>query len=261
MNIMDERSVFPKRQIDLLTSEVDFPQAVQSLTTIIASTSVSSELKKLRIRTRNQVRAILVSSADDSVRLINRLRERSPAKELLQIDRVLRAQQKMEDKLSIPELFPTSPQTKENYHRLAPISIAKHLEIIDDLVLENQSKLQDFINWCFAIGSCISQGDIRGADQAIEGTINSLGYSHLLLRKAALIRALNSTEASLPCVDQLLSDAGLGSKNVIASSLLQCYQEEQDFLSLKRSIMSLRNRGVSNKYTRDIARIPGMVQK
>ena len=109
MSIMDERCMLPGRKIDLLTSEVDFPQAGQRLTSIASSANVFSELKKLRIRTRNQVRAILASSADDSVRLINRLRERSSAKELLQIDRVLRAQQKMEDKLSIPELFPTSP--------------------------------------------------------------------------------------------------------------------------------------------------------
>jgi hypothetical protein len=56
-------------------------------------------------------------------------------------------------------------------------------------------------------------------------------------------------------VDQVLNDAVQGSKNVITSSLLQCYQEEQDFLSMKRSIMSLRDKGLSNKYTRDITRI------
>ena len=255
MGIMDKRNVLQGRGINLLTSKVDVPQYKQRLTSIVAAANVSSELKKLGIRTRNQVRAILILSADDSVRLINRLRERSSAKELLQIDRVLRAQQKMDDQLSIPELFPTSPQTKENYHRLAPISIAKHLEIVNDLVLENQSKLQDSIYWCSAIGTYILQRNIGGADQTIGDAINSVGYSHFLLRKAALIRILNSSEASLPYVDRFLNDAVQGSKNVITSSLLQCYQEEQDFLSMKRSIMSFPNRGVSNKYTRDITRI------
>jgi hypothetical protein len=254
MSIMDKRNVLQGEGIELLTTEVGFPQAGQTLDSIIASANVFSELKKLKIRTRNQVRAILASSGNDSLRLIDKLRKRSSAKELLQIDRVLRAQQKNDGSI-IPEIFPASPQTKENYHRLALISLAKHLEMIDALVLENQSKLQDFIYWCSAIGLCISQRDIGGADQAIGNAIYRLGHSHFLLRKAALTRALNFTETPLPYVDRLLNDAGLGSKNVITSSLLQCYQEEQDFLSLKRSIMSLPNRGESNKYTRDITRI------
>lgn len=217
----------------------------------LASFSTYHELKKFDIEMRNKVRAILVSNENDSIRLINGLRKKNSGKELLQLDRVFRAKGGI-----IPELFPVSPQTKENYHRLDPIPIAKHLEIVDSLVLENKSKLQDFIHWCFAIGSCILQGDIEEADQTVGVVIDSLGYSHCLLRKAALIRALNSTDAPLPYVDQLFNNASFGSKNVITSSLLQCYQEEQDFLSMKRSIMGIRNRGISNKYTRDIARIP-----
>lgn len=221
----------------------------------INSTAFPSELRKLRHRTRNQVRGILAADVRESISLINQLRKNSSANELLQIDRVLRTQTYKAESF-IPDLFPILPQTSESYHRLSLLTFTKQLEIVENLVAGNQYELTEFLNFSFDIGSCILQNDLAGADNALGGALSKIGHSHFLLRKAALIRSLNFAETPLPSVDKLLDDAGVGSNNLIGRSLLQCYEAEQDFLSMKRSILNLPARGKSNKYTRDITRLP-----
>lgn len=53
--------------------------------------SIYPELKKLDIRARNQVRAIVASEAKEGVRILNSLRQKRSVKELIQINVVLNA--------------------------------------------------------------------------------------------------------------------------------------------------------------------------
>src|SRR6187402_2500609 len=99
------------------------------------------ELKRLNIKTRNQVRAILAAELGVSKNLLNRLRAKSATRELLQIDRVLRNPVVRTGPI-VPQLFPDEPQTSETYFRLEPLSLGQQLAIVDGLVKENFTKLQ-----------------------------------------------------------------------------------------------------------------------
>lgn len=74
------------------------------------------------------------------------------------------------------------------------------------------------------------------------------------MRKAALAYTRNTEKIDLPNIEKLFTLARLGENNIIASTLIQSFQEDQDYLSIKRSVLSIESRGDYNKYTRDIIR-------
>lgn len=213
-----------------------------------------SELKKLKLDTRNKVRAFLEADEKHSIKLLNKLRLERPPREILQIESVLR-QYAVKRKVTIPHLFPEQPQTSENYHRLEKLEFSKKLKIIDGLVSDNFVRLHDFFRAVSEIDKAIIAKDALHGSQTISHIYKAYGYSHLLFRKAVLLRSINVTGTNLTEVEDLLNKAGFKDNNVIVTSLIHCYKEEQDFLGLKKSIMNLQNRKGANKFTRDICRL------
>ncbi|MFL1482002.1 hypothetical protein [Pseudomonas grimontii] len=213
------------------------------------------DIKKLQHRTRNQVRAMLSEESGISFKLLNSLRKSKSISEILQIEKVIRGRAKTPGEM-IPELFPESIQTKENYLRLCALPAEKQIEQIERLTREHIETLTEFKTLACYLSDRILSEDFEGANEALELIHEVTGSSNFILRKAALIHTENNSALSLKYVDTILEQAGLGASNLITSSLINSYKEEQEILSLKRSIMNLADRGARNKYTRDIARIP-----
>lgn len=209
----------------------------------------SDELKKLKTRLRNQVRAIVAAQDLKAVKLLNILRKKSQPIEIYQIDKTLRAHGRI-----LPELFPQNAQTKEHFYRLDALSLEKQYDLIQRLAAENFTDLSSQVEKLGEAGRLIACMQLSKAAEMLAGLSESHGYSHILLRKTCLIRSL-SDEANIVHVDLILNAAGAGKRNLILSSILNCYQEEQEILSLKRSIMNLPDRGSLNKFTRDITRL------
>ena len=214
-----------------------------------------SALKTLNIRTRNQVRAILNNDGSKAVALMNLLRKKKGIRELTKIEKVIRAQAARQGNF-IPELFPSEVQTSESYFRLAPLGVAKQLEMIELYVFEHLSRLQELIELSNEVSRCVLSKDFSAASIALGKGVSQYGNSHLLLRKAALINTLNSKNDNTEDIDKLFECAGAGNNNLIVSSLFNCYQDEHDILNIKRSILGLPSKGARNRFTRDIARIP-----
>lgn len=214
-----------------------------------------SELKSLNIEARNKVRAILASDGKHALRILNKLREDRDSHEVVKIEKALRLQT-ISGRTVIPDIFPNKPQTTESCVRLSTLPITKYLQIIDRLCHANIGVLSVFFDLSALLNSNIVERDLKSCDDYIGKIFHATGYSHFLLRKAALLKAVNTDGLELPAVDNLFSEAGLGSNNTIASSTLQSFQEEQDFLIMKRSIMSIRDKGDLNRFTRDITRMP-----
>lgn len=244
-----------ERDFDRLCFEGDLSVDLNNTDRTSNIFSVSAELKKLNVRRRNQVRSLLYVPIADAIGLLNNLRKNSSAKELYQIDRILRSNANPRGAIT-PDLFPVDVQADENYHRLDGIPIDTQLSIIEFATSEHERRLADFLQECGKLSSEIAIRDIESSDSLVGKIFLEFGYSHMLLRKAALTYTLNVDSKPMPNIEKLLGKAGLGRNNVICTSLIHSYQEEKNFLSIKRSIMTLRNRGVSNKYTRDISRIP-----
>ncbi|MEH6501924.1 MAG: hypothetical protein V7751_21310 [Pseudoalteromonas distincta] len=208
-------------------------------------------LKKLPPRTRNQVRAIASSNDKTAITLLNKLRKQTSIGELCLIDEILR---KKSGEV-LPELFPALPQTSENYIRLAPLSSERQIEALHKLATQYNAEIRNAIDSVSSINTLILTKQYEAASIAITKLISDHGYSHIALRKAILVKSLDSDTNSLEPIESFLERAGSGAGSVITSSLLHCFKPEQDFLNMKRSIMSMPSRGDSNKFTRDMARL------
>lgn len=201
------------------------------------------------------MRSVLTLDVKAATKVLNFVRRQGGSGELAQVDRVLWATSTASTPL-IPALFPQTPQTGEGYHRLEPLSPTVQMEVIAHHVRSNADKLRSFIADIGTLNKQIVFQELAAAAIQLTHVTATFGYSHFVLRKAALLRVLAPDVHFSESVDKILVHAGLPENNLIASSLVHCYQEEQDFLSVKRSIMSITDRGAANKFTRDISRLP-----
>lgn len=212
-----------------------------------------AELLKLRVETRNKVRALLGADEKEAMASLNALRRKRSAREVAQIEKVLR-----DDPLGrgtlVPQLFPAAPQVQDHFHRTEVLPLHKQIELIAVHAAENIDKIQRFTDSLAHLNESIIQRKFDEADLLVAAMLSEYGYSHLLLRKAALI--IVSTDAGRTVnSDAILASAGLDKNFAIPTSLLHCYKEEFDHLSVKRSIMNLGASGAYSRFTRDICRI------
>lgn len=212
-------------------------------------------LKKLNIKTRNKVRALLFLPTKDAFPRLNALRNQLSGGELAWVDRVF-WQSPTEIGNTIPDLFPQEPQISENFYRLVPIELSKQLDIINSHAATEISRLLKYLEGCKELNSLLLKRETYNAAKIASRLFNDFGYSHHLLRKIALLHVYHSTKESLPEIEEILISCGSNKNKIITASLIHCYQDEQDFLAMKRSIMNLPNRGDTNRFTRDMARIP-----
>jgi hypothetical protein len=213
------------------------------------------ELQRLKIRTRNRLRAVVSRPLKDAISQLNAIRKDATASEMVQVERTLWAHPKSGD-LIVPRLFPTEPQTEENFLRLDSISLKEQIQVIELHARANKKTLHGCIGEMGNLSCFIVNKDFEKAALKIYELWKKFGYSHFLLRKSALLRALIPLDHSQTELEEFLKTCGLGKNNIVVRSLLQCFQQEQDFLSMKRSILSLPNRGLANRFTRDMCRVP-----
>ncbi|HIF9529885.1 TPA: hypothetical protein ACX6S4_002268 [Photobacterium damselae] len=212
--------------------------------------NISSEIRRLKISTRNKVRAIASASDKESIDLMNNLREKSNVTELYQAEKTVSALS-IGSKL-IPDLFPKDPQFKEDFIRLNNLSLEKQLSYIDNVIKRNRKEVKLFFQDLFKINKSIYKNDLYQAEKLIKKAIEDHGHSHLLLRKAIFV--ISSDEISkFDSLSKIIKSYGLRSN--VVNTLLYCFKEEQDYLSVKKSVMSTKDRGDFNQFTRDLLRI------
>jgi len=213
-----------------------------------------ANLHKLPQQTKNKVRAILSSDAKTALSLLNQLRVDKSPSQLMQIDLALQSYVVNVSSL-IPDAFPVDPQTSEHYHRLDSTSLKTELGLISLLVRRHSQELSKLLVVAKRFNNSLLNHDFIKCSKIIGEWRSEFGYSNFLLRKACLIRVWGQ-DFEMPEVELLLKDCGVESNNIFVSTLINCYKEEQDYFGLKKSIMGLPSRGLGNKYTRDICRLP-----
>jgi len=120
---------------------------------------------------------------------------------------------------------------------------------------DNKTAIEALVNKSSELGKLIASRKLADCDKLIKDMIDRFGHSNFLLRKSLLIHCINENGELLPQIEAIMDEAGIGSNNFIASSTLRCYEEEQNTLSLKRSVMNLVDKGKANRFTRDLSRI------
>ena len=211
-------------------------------------------IKKLDRRTRNQVRALIVSKDVDAVRMMNHHRSKKCAKELFQIQMALNCANQGTLKLT-PDFFPKKPEVNESFIRLDTLDLKSNLDYIELACKEFYQKIKGLISLFGELNLHILYKNFRDADNLVSEIYKKHGASHFLLRKAALISVVKAETDDTPAVDSFLEDAEVKNNNLISSSLINCFHDSQDYLSMKRSLMSIPDKAKFNQFTRDMVRI------
>ncbi len=217
--------------------------------------SFSSKLKQLSTKNRQRVRAMFNLSTKDGAQIFNTIRGDASAWEIYHAENALR--DIVFQCYKTPDAFPSEPQVKENYYRLAAMGLVKQAKLIEIHTKNNLNKLLDFCSVIKELNNHAYNKNLTDFDLTIDKLQIEFGYSHFLLRKACWMKSEVSDDTKLPSVDRLLSESGIGEKNLITTSIVNCFSDGHDYLALRKSMLSIAAKGIKgvrNQFTRDMVR-------
>lgn len=177
--------------------------------------NIGSELRRLKISTRNKVRAISSANDKESVGLMNNLRKKCNVTELYQAEKAVKALS-VGSKL-LPELFPKEPQFREDFIRLDEFDLNKKLSYMDNVIKSNKKEIEKFFFDLFNINESIYKNDLFLAESLLKGAIDEHGHSHVLLRKAIFIISQDET-SKFESLSEIIKSYGIRS-NVVNTLL------------------------------------------
>ena len=211
------------------------------------------ELKRLDIRTRNKLRAILCKGDSSAMNSLSVLRGTLGQIQSEALDAVINSL-RHEKAVQASTPFPKQPPFVDTVQPLREVDLDALLSIIEASIITHIPRLQRLAQSLQSIDECYAAGDTAACVQFIADTIARDGWSHALLRRIVLIRE-NLPESEVDeKIEALMQQADTG--GVIVASLIHSYSLEQNFLTIKRSILNIADRGVANRYSRAIARLP-----
>ncbi|WP_246892218.1 hypothetical protein [Acinetobacter baumannii] len=210
------------------------------------------EFKKLDISQKNLLRPILFDPKHDQIKVLNRIRKIYNVDDLVKIQNALNQIEDIDRKV-IPDLFPKTAQVFDDFYRLDCIPLEKQINLLEKFAFQNKSKLNIFFREIDELNQLILQNKFHECDKKINNLYKTFGYSHLLLRKIILIKELSEDKYNLSFIQDFLTRYNSNGRNLIISSLQQCYQADIDYLGLKKSIM---NRSEKSIFCRHISEIP-----
>lgn len=221
----------------------------------LAVNSLSDTIKNLSGKNRNRIRAMLNATPKDGIKIFNIIRKQATPREIFFAENALN--DTPYHSFQGYERFPEEPQVKENYLRLVSLDLEKQARLIELYANYYKDKLAHFCRLAKKLNFLAVEKKFTEADSVIREIYTDFGYSHFLLRKACWIRSEAVGDVQLSSIDELLKKSGIGEKNLITSSIVNCFSESQDYLALRKSMLSLTPKGIKgvrNQFTRDVVR-------
>jgi len=211
------------------------------------------ELKRLDKKTRNKLRAILSEGDSSAINSLSLLRSTLGKTQAEVFDAVIKGL-RHEKVVQISTPFPKRPPFSDTVQPQRAIELETLLSIIEAGVSEHKSRLLRLAQSLRRIDEAYAVRDNSVCLQLIRETISQSGWSHAVLRRIVLIRENLPEGDADDTIENLMQQANLG--NAAVASLVHSYSLEQSFLTIKRSILNLADRGAINRYSRTIARLP-----
>ena len=211
------------------------------------------ELKQFDKKTRNRLRAILSNGDSNAMNRLSSLRGTLGRTKAEALDTIIKGL-KHEKLVQISTPFPKRPSFADTVRPLRDVDLDALLSIIEANVIDHEPRLQRLVQSLKSIDEAYAARNNIACLQLIEKTIALDGWSHALLRRIVLLRENLPEGAVDGTIEALIQQANLGLTAV--ASLVHSYSTEQSFLTIKRSILNITDRGAINRYSRAIARLP-----
>lgn len=210
------------------------------------------ELKRLDKKTRNKVRAIISSDSANAIGSLTKLRGTLGKAQSDALDAVINGL-RHEKAVHASNPFPKKPPFIDTVQPHNDADLDTLLSLIEVRTTVHKARLLRVANALEQIDDAYAAGDFKLSRQRIVDVIERDGWSHALLRRIVLIRENLPEGKEDEELEQLIRRANL--KAVIATSLVHTYALDQSFLTIKRSILNMPNKGPINRYSRTICKL------
>ena len=213
----------------------------------------SEAFKRLDKKSRNKLRAILSNSEANAIKSLTQLRTKLGKNQLDALEVILNSSTPLKAvRVSAP--FPKKPPFVDTLKIHREADLEELLGIIESRAIVCKERLIRVAKSLHEIDEAYAASDIESCRQLICASINLDGWSHAILRRIVLIRENSSQGEDYEKIDELIRQTDI--KEVTVSSLIHLYSTDQNYLTIKRSIMNLADRGTINRYSRTICRLP-----
>jgi hypothetical protein len=209
-------------------------------------------LKRFDKKSRNKLRAILSNGEVNAINSLAKLRGKLPKDHLDALEVVLNSSTPFKA-VRRSALFPHKPPFIDTLQPNRECSLEELLRVIETHAIECEERLIRIAASLHEIDKAYAAGDFESCRQHICASIGLDGWSHAILRRIVLIRENQTEGKEDEEIESLVQQAGL--KSVVVSSLIHVYSLDQNYLTIKRSILNIADRGTINRYSRTIARL------
>jgi hypothetical protein len=209
-------------------------------------------LKRLDKKSRNKLRAILSNGEANAIISLAKLRAKLDKDQLDAFEVILNSSAPLKAvRMSAP--FPKNPPFIDTLQTHREARLEELLGIIENRVILFRERLIRVAKSLHEIDEAYAAGEIESCRQLICASIALDGWSHAILRRIVLIRENSPEGDEDEKIEELVRQADI--KAVVVSSLIHSYSRDQNYLTIKRSILNLANRGTINRYSRTISRL------
>ncbi|MFE1572993.1 hypothetical protein ACFIQG_14380 [Comamonas odontotermitis] len=211
-----------------------------------------AELKRLDKKTRNKLRAILSVSEGNAIPGLSALRGTLGKDQSAALDVILNSPARLRA-VRTSSHFPKNPPFVDTLQPARLMGLDEMLSVIEVAVVSHKERLARIAEKLHAIDQLYAERNFKSCVDRIMATIQSEGWSHALLRRIILIREKQAKGSVDDRIENLVRQAGI--KNIPVASLIHAYSLDQNILTIKRSILNIADRGITNRYTRAISRL------
>lgn len=209
-------------------------------------------LKRLDRKSRNKLRAILSHGEVNAINSLSRLRGKLSGDRLIALDVILNSSAPVKA-LQRAAPFPKNPPFIDTLRPNRGGGVEEILSVLESRVVEFRDRLIRVSNSFHEIDGAYAVGDIEACLRYILTSIEVDGWSHAILRRIILIRENQPEGRADEKIESLVRQADL--KSVVVSSLVHLYSRDQNYLTVKRSILNIVDRGAVNRYSRAVSRL------
>lgn len=212
----------------------------------------SEAFKRLDKKSRNKLRAILSNNEANAINSLAQLRTKLGKNQLDALEVILNSSTPLKAvRISAP--FPKKPPFVDTLQTHREFDLEELLAIIEKRAIEFRERLLRVAKSLHKIDETYAASDIESCRQLICDSIELDGWSHAILRRIVLIRESTHEGKEDEKIEELVRQADI--KAVVVSSLIHSYSRDQNYLTIKRSILNLADRGTINRYSRTISRL------
>jgi len=211
-----------------------------------------AELKRLNKKTRNKLRYILSTSEVNAIPSLAVLRGTLGKDQSDAFDVILNSPARHRAG-RISTSFPKIPPFIDTLQPVRLLKLDEMLSVIEASVVNNKERLVSQVKQLHDIDQLHAQRNHAACLDGIIAAIDSVGWSHALLRRIILIRENLAKSTVDERIEKLVRQAGI--KNIAVASLIHAYSLDKNILTIKRSILNIADRGSINRYTRAISRL------